>query len=201
MKPVLFCRTLVLAVLLATGTAAAAQQTEGTAENAPGSLTPAQQQELLFDAAKLGRADIIRALAAAGVDMNIRDSRGFTPLVLAAYYGSRDGVAALVKAGADVNLPDERQGNTALMSVAFKGHDDIAELLIEAGADVNARNKAGQTALMTAALFDRTKQVNMLLAAGADATLVDVLGHNAYDIARRQGNERMMDQLAPHIRK
>ncbi|MEG3087406.1 ankyrin repeat domain-containing protein [Sphingomonas sp. PB4P5] len=157
--------------------------------------SPERRQELLFEAAKLGRTDLIGPLVKAGADVNARETRGFTPLILAAYNAHPDTVEALIAAGADACLPDRDQGNTAQMGVAFKGDDAIAARLLKAGCDINVPNKAGQTALMMAALFARTKQIDMLLAAGADRTLVDAAGRSAMAVAAGQGSDATVRQL------
>lgn len=156
---------------------------------------PGRRQELLFEAARLGRTDLIAPLVKSGVDVNGRDPRGFTAAILAAYNDHLDTLEALLAAKADACLPDRDQGNTAQMGVAFKGYDPIAARLLKAGCDVNARNKAGQTALMMAALFGRTKQIDMLVAAGADRTALDAAGNSAASVAAGQGNDKVVQQL------
>ena len=152
-------------------------------------------QDMLFDAASMGRTDMIAPLLAAGADVNAHDLRGFTPLILAAYDGHLDTVNALLDRKADACKPDANQGNTAQMGVAFKGYDEIAARLLKAGCDVDARNHQGQTALMMAAMFNRRAQVDMLLAAGAQANIADAAGHTAVSVAHDQGNEA----IAGHI--
>jgi len=153
------------------------------------------RQELLFDAARLGRTDLIAPLVAAGADVNGRDARGFTPIILASYYGHLDTTNALIAAKGDPCLPDLDQGNTPQMGVAFKGEDAIASRLLNAGCNVNARNRAGQTALMMAALFSRKAQIDMLIAAGADVDAVDTAGRSAASVAAAQGNDAVVAQL------
>lgn len=177
-----------LSLLLATTLAAASP----TADALP---SPERRQQLLFDAARLGRTDMIAPLVKAGVDLNATDARGFTPLILAAYNGQAETLDALIAAGADPCKPDASQGNTAQMGVAFKGNDAIAARLLTAGCDVNARNMAGQTALMMAALFGRSAQVAMLVKAGADPALADASGRTAKAVAQGQGNDAMVAQL------
>lgn len=152
-------------------------------------------QELLFDAARLGRTDLVPALIAAGADIDAYDPRGFTPLILAAYNNQLDTVEALLSSKADPCKPDANQGNTAQMGVAFKGYDAIAARLLKTTCAVDVRNKQGQTALMMAAMFNRTVQVDMLLSAGADPSLTDQAGRGAASVARAQGN----DELAPKL--
>jgi ankyrin repeat protein len=159
--------------------------------------SPERRQAMLFDAAKLGRTDLIEPLVkAGGIDINAYEARGFTPLILAAYNGHAETVEALLAKGADACKPDRDQGNTAQMGVAFKGDDAIAARLLRAGCDVNARNKAGQTALMMAAMFARTRQIALLTAAGADPTLKDQAGNTASTVAAAQGSTAIAEQLA-----
>ena len=155
--------------------------------------------ELMMDAARLGRDDVIPALVSAGVELECRDAKGYTPLILATYNGRRSTTDLLLARGADANSADDDRGNTALMGVAFKGYDEIARLLIDAGADVNLRNHAGQTALMMAALVGQTDIIEMLLASGADASLRDVAGNSASSLAAAQGNTSLADSLSSSV--
>jgi ankyrin repeat protein len=170
-----------------------------TAPQAPAAALPSpeRRQELLFDAARINRVDMIDTLLKAGADVDGYDQRGFTPLILAAYNGQGAAVEALLARRADPCKPDAKQGNTAQMGVAFKGDDAIAARLLKTPCDVNARNKAGQTALMMAALFGRTAQIDMLLAAGADRAIADATGSTAASVAAAQGNDRLAAALAP----
>lgn len=152
-------------------------------------------QQLLFDAARLGRIDVLPALLQAGADIEAWDSRGYTPLILASYNGHAAATELLIKQGAQVDAPDGVRGNTALMGVAFKGYAAFVDRLLLAGADPNAANRAGQTALMMAALVGQTGIVDRLLAAGADPLAVDAADNSAWSLARGQGNDLMAARL------
>jgi ankyrin repeat protein len=156
---------------------------------------PERIQELLFDAARLGRVDMIPALLQAGADIAALDGMGHTALILACYHGHEDAVDLLLELGAAVDQPDGARGNTALMGAAFKGLAEIAGTLLEAGADPDTVNNAGQTALMFAALFGRSAIVDRLIARGADPHLVDAAGNSAVSVARAQGNDLMVARL------
>ncbi|WP_346731935.1 ankyrin repeat domain-containing protein [Sphingomonas sp. GC_Shp_2] len=158
--------------------------------------SPERLRELMFDAARMGRDDVIPALLHAGVPIEIRDGRGHTPLVLASYNGHADTTALLLDRGAAVDGDADHRGNTALMGVAFKGHLAIAALLIARGADVNRRNAAGQTALMLAGLFDRSAIIDLLLENGADAAMIDGDGNTVRSLALAQGNEALAKRFA-----
>ena len=159
---------------------------------------PARIQQLLFDAARLGRTDVLPALLIAGADIDAYDPRGFTPLILASYNGHAEATALLLDHGADSDRGDGARGNTALMGVAFKGHAGIAERLLEAGADPHRTNKAGQTALMMAALFGHNAIVDRLLDAGSDPHALDAAGNSACSVARDQNNDGMLKRLLRH---
>ena len=157
-------------------------------------------QELWFDAARSGRDDMIPALLQAGVDIEARDARGHSALVLASYNKRPSTTALLLAEGAAVDGTNEDRVNTALMGVAFKGFEDLAALLIDAGAEVDRRNGVGQTALMMAALFGKTAIVDRLIAAGADPAATDAAGNDARSVAEAQGNAAMvahLDRVAP----
>lgn len=57
--------------------------------------------------------DCIRALIAAGADLNIRDDTGHSPLWAAVMEdGNIAAVQSLIEANCDVNLPDNREKKT-----------------------------------------------------------------------------------------
>lgn len=153
-------------------------------------------QELLFDAARIGRADMIRPLHAAGADLEERDGKGHTALILAAYHGHDAAVAVLVELGADVDAADAARGNTALMGVCFKGYEGTAQQLMAAGAEVDRTNEVGQTALMMASLFGHTAIAEKLVLQGANAAQTDLEGNSALSLAASQGNAEMLGLLS-----
>ena len=151
--------------------------------------------ELLHDAARGGRNDVIPALLAAGVDIEAADARGHTALILASYNGQADTTTLLLGHGARPDGDPAVRANTALMGVAFKGYTAIARTLIDSGAEIDRRNGVGQTALMMAALFGQTEIVDLLLAAGADRDAVDDAGNSPRSLALAQGNSAMATHL------
>jgi uncharacterized protein len=110
----------------------------------------------LWSAAKANDVGALERLSAEpGVNLDARDPRGFSALMLAAYSGAADSVAFLLAKGVH---PDSRDnsGNTVLMGAAFKGDAAIMKQLIAAGADVKATNLAGQDARVFAEMSGRT---------------------------------------------
>jgi ankyrin repeat protein len=86
-----------------------------------------------LDFAAMGESEIVEAWLARGLDVNLADGVGNTPLMAAAAGGHVEIVRRLLAAGADMNARTV-DGITAY-SVALHGkHQDVAALLREAGA-------------------------------------------------------------------
>ncbi len=79
------------------------------------------------------------------LEINLKNLKGNTALMLAAVYGFVHMVAILIKAKALINLQNNR-GQTALVAAAAKGHDRIFNMLLKAGADENLKDISGKTA-------------------------------------------------------
>ncbi len=154
---------------------------------------PAYYQGLFFDAARMGRVDLLEGMIRDGMAVDAQDARGYTALILASYDGHADAVALLLRDGADACVKDPK-GDNALMGVAFKGEAAIAEMLIP-HCNVNATNKEGQSAAMMGALFGHEDIVRLLVNHGARLGLKDASGNTALSLARQQGNTKMRTLL------
>ncbi len=99
----------------------------------------------IHDAARNGNTKVVQLLLNKGVDVNIKDKKGFTPLIWAAGSGKIETTKLLIKYGADVNAGEK--GKTALFYVkrnrgikseslpeTYKKYEEIEKLLKEAGA-------------------------------------------------------------------
>lgn len=108
----------------------------------------------LWSAARDNDLRELARLLDAGAELEARDARGYTALMLAAYSGHLDATQYLLARGADPNTSDHA-GNSALMGAAFKGEVAIARALLAAGADLAARNNSGLDAMGFARQFGR----------------------------------------------
>lgn len=122
----------------------------------------------LWSAAKEDNLPALTRFIADGQPFDEKDSRGYSPLMLAVYSGSSRASQLLLSYGADPNSTDHA-GNTVLMGAAFKGYPDLVLLLLKMGADINIRNAAGLTALDFANTFGRGDVAKVLRRFGGQA--------------------------------
>ena len=121
-----------------------------------------RDQEDIFDFARQGNlrglvdmfAHNFDSTAQLNTDINSRNSRGYSALMLAVYNGEKDFCEALLRLGADVNSTDF-VGNTVLMAAAFKGNLNIFKLLLSYGADSKLINQSNMTIKDWASMFGR----------------------------------------------
>ncbi len=98
-------------------------------------------------AARLGDAARVKALLAAGVDVNTKFRYGATALSYACDRGHIEVVRVLLEHGADINVKDTFYNATPLSWAVFKGHAEVVRLLLKKGAtgdDDFFRNVAAQ---------------------------------------------------------
>jgi ankyrin repeat protein len=91
-----------------------------------------------------GGTSPIRALLAAGSDVNEDNDRGWTPLHAAAYANKPEIAALLIEKGADLDAEAHGAGGTPLIVALFWGHREVADLLgLHSVAPGNLRTAAG----------------------------------------------------------
>jgi uncharacterized protein len=96
-----------------------------------------------------GGIKIFDSLLECGAEVDDKDNKSMTSLMLASYHGHIDIVKALVKVGAK-NDGINADRMTALMLASEGDHLDVVDALIKSGADVDAVNKQRDTALKLA---------------------------------------------------
>lgn len=118
----------------------------------------------LHYAARYNDLNVVRALIAAGADMNTKsDKNGATALHYAVVANNEDVVKVLIECGADVNAMDEVDCSVLHYAVAGRSVN-VIKALITAGADVNAKCGYGFTPLNSTT---KEKIRRVLIEAGA----------------------------------
>lgn len=135
--------------------------TQETTTDAAGETRYAELQALALDYARDGETAALAAMLAAGLPANLRNGKGHTLLMLAAYHGHADTVETLLGYGADPDARNDR-GQTPLGGAAFKGHDGVVRVLLRAGADAKADQGFGLTPATYAMMFGRFSTASIL---------------------------------------
>ena len=79
--------------------------------------------DILFKAVKDNDLNAVKSILDKDPEqVNSKDARGSTPVLLAAYYGLEEMTALLLSFNPNLNTQDG-SGNTALMGMSFKGYD------------------------------------------------------------------------------
>ena len=87
----------------------------------------------LWRIAEFGDIEELEKARARGAEVNVSNSSGVTPLMVAAYHGRLQMVRALIGHGAHLNAVDS-DGFTAVMLADHSGHEDIVRTLVGCGA-------------------------------------------------------------------
>lgn len=96
----------------------------------------------LFTAIRFNNLEKSSELINSGMDLNIRDEEGDTPLIKAVTHGRIQIVKELIDADVDLDIQGKK-GNTALIWSSISYNIDIMKLLIEGGCDWNIKNNHG----------------------------------------------------------
>ncbi|MBA0766395.1 hypothetical protein Gotri_015443 [Gossypium trilobum] len=177
----------------------------------------------LLNAADIGNAAFLDELLKARLDPDIGDSKGRTPLHIAATKGHEDCVLVLLKHACNVHLQD-MNGNTALWNAISSKHHSIFRVLyncaavsnpftagdllclaaqrndqtvmkelLKHGLPIDAKNRHGLTALQIAMKEKHEDMVNLLVMNGAD-----VINTNTYEFSSEALNEMLEKREIGH---
>lgn len=96
-----------------------------------------EQSAILLELCTFGDAytPAVRQALDAGAAIEARNARGFTPLLLAAYYRSIETARLLLDRGADLHAQEET-GGTPLYWACFGGSAELVKLFLERGARI-----------------------------------------------------------------
>ncbi|GAO51643.1 GDPD-domain-containing protein [Saitoella complicata NRRL Y-17804] len=101
-------------------------------------------------ASKLNASEILKTLMDKGVDVNVQDAEGDTPLHIAARLGNLECVEVLLDGNelqkADTEVTENAYAWTPLFVAGAEGNLAVVERLLEAGADVERLDQEGWTA-------------------------------------------------------
>jgi ankyrin repeat protein len=146
----------------------------------------------IHHAAEAGSIKTIKQHLVDGVDVNVKDPRGMTPLHFATGWDHKESVELLIDADADVNAKDD-EGRTPLdlairnsnWSHVRRKRTEIAALLRKHGGKTGEWLKAGES-IHIAARVGHIEAVKHHLAAGTDVNAKDEDGKTPLDHAEAE---------------
>lgn len=124
----------------------------------------------------------VETFLANGTDPDIRDARGWTPLLKALALEEGELVGALLARGASVHVTGPVR-ETPLHVAAAIGDARAVQQLLDAGADVHAQALVGGSPLHAAAMGGSVATARLLLAAGADLEARGAVGETPLHFA------------------
>ena len=116
--------------------------------------------ELLEEVVYKNDLELFDAMLESGMDVNMQNKYGWTPLHIAIRRDRREMVEKLLEKGADINRVDG-VGWTPLMEAIMDDMPELCEYLINKGADKTIANQRGATAAMLVQKFGRTSMMHL----------------------------------------
>lgn len=141
-----------------------------------------------------GNQNAVQLFLSCGVDLEVRDERDWTPLMISSFNGNEEFALLLIKCGAKISTRD-KAGYAPLHWAAYNGYANVVKILLEKGADPNVQSQFGWTALMQAATRGHLLACAYLLAQGADVNLSSVDGWTALHKASNNGHTQIVKLL------
>jgi ankyrin repeat protein len=144
-------------------------------------MTAARSNEMTeqpFDADAKNDVGRLQEAIDGGVPVDLRDSEGRTPLLIATRANSINAARVLIDLGADVNAKDHIEDSPFLYAGA-EGRLEILKMTVKAGADLGSTNRYGGTALIPAAHHGHVETVRFLLTTDIKIDHVNKLGWTA----------------------
>ncbi len=145
--------------------------------------------------AKSGSIVELEQQLSSGVDPDIQDARGWSPLMWAAAEGHSTTVNLLLDHGADPNTINYL-GRSAVMYASNYGYYEIVQVLVEKGTILNPSGEfSDHPALSAAARHGHLKIVKLLVEYGADPLHRNEEGKSALDFAMEAGHGEVAKYL------
>lgn len=155
--------------------------------------TPPLVRQLIADEA----VEPLRRLLKQGLNPDIPDHQGFTPLIWSIFRRRYAVMKLLLEHGADPNLPD-RNGTTPLLMAIDQRDREILQTLLDHGADPNLPDSSKTPPLFRALQQRNLAIIETLLTHGADPNSPDPSQTPPLFWALRKGDFYLSERLLAH---
>ena len=147
-----------------------------------------------MQASEAGNLRAIQIFIGSGVDLETRDERNWTPLMISAFNGKETAAYLLIQSGAKIDAKDHN-GYSPIHWAAFNGYSEVVSLLIRHGANPNALSNFGWTPLMQAATKGHLLAAAQLIAGGAQVNAISKDNWTALHKAAANGHAELIRLL------
>ncbi|PLT30160.1 ankyrin repeat domain-containing protein [Peribacillus deserti] len=160
-------------------------------------LTDIEGNNALHIASGKGDPDVIRMLEEAGIDDDMANNLGNTPVELAALSNQPLAVEAIAAKNPERFTKLNSEKKSLIILAASNSVHDMLKFLLKINRDhINDQDIHGHTALMYASEYGDTEAVKILLKHGAAAGLRSKEGKTAADYARQWKHKDIVDLLS-----
>jgi ankyrin repeat protein len=142
----------------------------------------------LHTTSRRGDVELAQVLLEHGAEIQARDRRGRTPILLASQSRHVELAQVLLEHGAETEARDI-DGRTPILIASDKGHVVLVQLLLKHGAETEARDNDGCTLILLASDHGHVELVQLLLKHGAEIEARDNYGRTPLHLALN--NRRM----------
>ena len=154
------------------------------------SFTP----EGFLKAVENDNSEAVHVFLSSGINLEVKDERGWTPLMIAAANGQEKLTQLLINHGARLTARDVN-GFTPLHWAAYQGMSNIVKLLLSKEVDIDSQSKYKWTPLMQACTRGHLAVCSILVGAGAKLELTNSDGLSALQIATSKGFNGIVELL------
>jgi len=155
----------------------------------------------IFQAARCGEVNNLRAAVASGVDITAQNKYGENILHATTITNKPDVVRLAIEHGVDVNKQTRKKLRTPLHAASESHQYEICRLLVDAGADPSRQDYLGREPLWYASWLAKGDYsiVRLLLAHGANPQHVDANGKSPLSYAREVGDNALVTIFTDHL--
>ncbi|MBI5250012.1 MAG: ankyrin repeat domain-containing protein [Desulfomonile tiedjei] len=150
-------------------------------------VPPSELKKKLFRSVEAGNSNSVEQLIAQIAEVDARNERNDTPLIIAGRHGQGEVVKLLLARGAEVDAMN-LAASTALSYASEAGHEHVVVLLLGAGADADHKNENGFTPLALASAQGNLKIAELLLEEGANVKARTDSGDTPLSLAAAGGH-------------